>query len=40
VTAQVGAHADSTVLAAVGTPSATPDPDLLNNAAIDRVRLG
>jgi hypothetical protein len=40
VTAKVGAHADSTVLVAVGTLSATPDPDLLNNAAIDRVRLG
>jgi Bacterial Ig-like domain (group 3)/Domain of unknown function DUF11 len=39
VTANVGAHARGTVLVAAGALSATPDPDLLNNAAIGRIRL-
>lgn len=39
VTVQVGTHAHGTVLAA-GALSATPDPDLLNNAAVRRIRLG
>jgi hypothetical protein len=40
VTAQVGAHAKGTVLVAVGVLSATSDPDLLNNAAVAKIRLG
>jgi hypothetical protein len=40
VTAQVGANAHGTVLIAAGALSATPDPDLLNNAAVGKIRLG
>jgi hypothetical protein len=40
VTAQVGAHANGTVLVAAGALSATSDPDLLNNAAVAKIRLG
>jgi hypothetical protein len=40
VTAQVGARAKGTVLVAAGALSATPDPDLLNNATLATIRLG
>lgn len=40
VTVQVGTHAHGTVLVAAGALSATPDPDLLNNAAVGQIRLG
>jgi hypothetical protein len=40
VTAQVGARVHDTVLVAAGALSATPDPDLFNNAAVAKMRLG
>jgi hypothetical protein len=40
VIARVGARAHGTVLIVAVTRSATPDPDLFNNAAISRLRLG
>jgi Bacterial Ig-like domain (group 3)/Domain of unknown function DUF11/Glycine rich protein len=39
-TVQVGTHARGTVVVAAGVLSATPDPDLLNNAAASKIRLG
>ncbi len=38
-TAQADAHAHGTVVVA-GALSATPEPDLLNNAAVSTLRLG
>lgn len=40
VTVQVGAHAHGTVLVAAGALSATPAPNLVNNAAVAKVLLG
>jgi hypothetical protein len=40
VTVQVAAHAHGTVLIAAGALSATPDPNLLNNAAAAKIALG
>ena len=39
-TVQVGTHARGTVVVAAATLSATPDPNLLNNAAAGKIRLG
>jgi Domain of unknown function DUF11 len=39
-TVQVGTHARGTVVVAAGVLSATPDPDLLYNAAASKIRLG
>lgn len=40
VTVTVGAHAHGTVILAAGALSATPDPNLLNNAAAAKIALG
>jgi hypothetical protein len=40
VTVHVGTHARGAVVVAVGPLSATPDPNLLNHAAISKIRLG
>ena len=39
-TVQVGTHAKGVVAVAAGALSATPDPDLLNNAAVSLTHLG
>jgi hypothetical protein len=39
-TVQVGTHAKGLVAVAAGALSATPDPDLLNNAAVSLTHLG
>jgi hypothetical protein len=40
VIAQTGTHAHGTVVVTAGTLSATPDPNIFNNAAAARISLG
>ena len=40
VTVQVGGHAKGTVQVEAGALSITPDPNMLNNLAVDQIRLG